>query len=247
MAVLCSNFQAQYSMKFIPTMLSTIVYMLFVSSHAVSISQSQSLSFGKTIVSPELASTRHKKNSIIIIVTTVSATLGVILAMYFIHRRYISDESKAKENTEKQLKDLDLPLFDLLIISTATNNFSLNNKIGQGGFGPVYKGKLVDGQEIAVKKLSSRAFGGDQIEGNTNKVEGTCGYMAPEYAVDGLFSIKSDVFSFGILLLEIICGNKNRALCHGNQTLNLVGYSVVRATISRGYANHDHSNSNVRE
>jgi len=48
--------------------------------------------------------------------------------------------------------------------------------------------------------------------------------MAPEYAVDGLYSIKSDVFSFGILLLEIICGNKNRALCHGNQTLNLVGY-----------------------
>jgi hypothetical protein len=48
--------------------------------------------------------------------------------------------------------------------------------------------------------------------------------MAPEYAVDGKFSIKSDVFSFGVLLLEIICGNKNRALCHGNETLNLVGY-----------------------
>ena len=41
------------------------------------------------------------------------------------------------------------------------------------------------------------------------------GYMALEYAVDGLFSIKYDVFSFGILLLEIICGSKNRALCHG--------------------------------
>uniref|UniRef100_A0A0R0KKE4 Protein kinase domain-containing protein n=2 Tax=Glycine max TaxID=3847 RepID=A0A0R0KKE4_SOYBN len=71
----------------------------------------------------------------------------------------------------------------------------------------------------------ARAFGGDQIEGNTNRVVGTYGYMAPEYAVDGLFSIKSDVFSFGILLLEIICGNKNRALCHRNQTLNLVGYA----------------------
>jgi len=48
------------------------------------------------------------------------------------------------------------------------------------------------------------------------------GYMAPKHVVDGLYSIKSDVFSFGILLLEIISGNKNRALCHGNQTLNLV-------------------------
>jgi serine/threonine protein kinase len=55
----------------------------------------------------------------------------------------------------------------------------------------------------------------------------TSGYMAPEYAVDGKFSIKSDVFSFGVLLLEIICGNKNRALCHGNETLNLVGYVSI--------------------
>ena len=35
------------------------------------------------------------------------------------------------------------------------------------------------------------------------------GYMAPEYAMEGLFSIKSDVFSFGVLLLEIISGKKN--------------------------------------
>ncbi|KAL2327899.1 hypothetical protein Fmac_021326 [Flemingia macrophylla] len=63
------------------------------------------------------------------------------------------------------------------------------------------------------------------IFGNTNRVIGTFGYMAPEYAVDGLFSIKSDVFSFGILVIEIICGNKNRALFHGNRTLNLVGYA----------------------
>ena len=34
---------------------------------------------------------------------------------------------------------MDLPLFNLQTISSATNNFSLNNKIGQGGFGSVYK------------------------------------------------------------------------------------------------------------
>ncbi|KAL3016947.1 hypothetical protein AAZX31_06G245200 [Glycine max] len=48
--------------------------------------------------------------------------------------------------------------------------------------------------------------------------------MTPEYAVDGQFSIKSDVFNFGILLLEIVCGIKTN-LCHKYQTLNLVGYA----------------------
>ena len=35
------------------------------------------------------------------------------------------------------------------------------------------------------------------------------GYMAPEYVMHGQFSIKSDVFSFGVLLLEIVSGQKN--------------------------------------
>ena len=36
-------------------------------------------------------------------------------------------------------EDLELPLFNLPEITTATDNFSVNNKLGQGGFGPVYK------------------------------------------------------------------------------------------------------------
>jgi hypothetical protein len=52
--------------------------------------------------------------------------------------------------------------------------------------------------------------------------------MAPEYAIDGLFSIKSDVFSFGILLLEILSGKKNRGVFHSDQSLNLIGRVSVQ-------------------
>lgn len=48
--------------------------------------------------------------------------------------------------------------------------------------------------------------------------------MSPEYAVDGLFSMKSDVFSFGVLVLEIVSGKKNRGFSHPDHSLNLLGH-----------------------
>ncbi|TQE10507.1 hypothetical protein C1H46_003845 [Malus baccata] len=49
----------------------------------------------------------------------------------------------------------ELLIYDFESILVATDNFSTENKLGQGGFGPVYKGKLAEGKEIAVKRLSS--------------------------------------------------------------------------------------------
>ena len=50
------------------------------------------------------------------------------------------------------------------------------------------------------------------------------GYMSPEYAMNGIVSIKIDVFSFGVLLLEIMSGMKNNSRYHFEYPLNLVGY-----------------------
>ncbi|KAL8127223.1 hypothetical protein AgCh_014219 [Apium graveolens] len=51
-------------------------------------------------------------------------------------------------------EDLELPLFDITTLTTATNGFSKNCMLGEGGFGPVYKGLHDEGKEIAVKRLS---------------------------------------------------------------------------------------------
>ena len=50
------------------------------------------------------------------------------------------------------------------------------------------------------------------------------GYMSPEYAMQGIYSGKSDVFSFGVLMLEIISGRKNNSFYSDHRVLNLVGY-----------------------
>lgn len=50
------------------------------------------------------------------------------------------------------------------------------------------------------------------------------GYMSPEYALDGFFSIKSDVFSFGVVLLEILSGKKNTGFFRSQQISSLLGY-----------------------
>ena len=50
------------------------------------------------------------------------------------------------------------------------------------------------------------------------------GYMSPEYAMKGIVSMKVDVFSFGVLLLEIISGKKNNSFHHCGQQMSLIGY-----------------------
>ncbi|RVW68937.1 G-type lectin S-receptor-like serine/threonine-protein kinase SD1-1 [Vitis vinifera] len=67
------------------------------------------------------------------------------------------------------------------------------------------------------------------METRTKRIVGTYGYMSPEYVIDGHFSIKLDVFSFGVLLLEIVSGKKNRGFSHPDHHHNLLGHVSMAA------------------
>ncbi|MQM23524.1 hypothetical protein Taro_056589, partial [Colocasia esculenta] len=71
----------------------------------------------------------------------------------------------------------------------------------------------------------ARIFQSNQDKGNTQKVVGTYGYMSPEYALNGVFSEKSDVFGFGVILLEIITGIRSTGFYPESNSHSLFAYA----------------------
>ncbi|KAK8646112.1 hypothetical protein V6N13_119908 [Hibiscus sabdariffa] len=168
---------------------------------------------------------------------------------------------RREPSREQVLRGLDLQagFFTFKQMKAATNNFDIANKIGEGGFGAVYKGILLDGpeesqlkldwptrqkiclsiakglaflhEESSLKivhrdikttnvlldrdlnaKISDFGLAKFDEEENTHistRIAGTIGYMAPEYALWGYLTYKADVYSFGIVALEIVAGKNN--------------------------------------
>nr|XP_023890052.1 cysteine-rich receptor-like protein kinase 10 [Quercus suber] len=285
-----------------------------------------------TTTSPPLTNTtttaegnpRNTLWMVIIIVASVAFVVLIVSICICVYLRVSSPREKAAENIDEEIPSVESLQFDFSTISAATDDFSEANKLGQGGFGAVYKGTLYNGQDVAVKRLSTNSGQGDlefknevllvaklqhrnlvrllgfcmernerlliyefvpntsldhflfdpikrvhlnwekrykiiggiargllylhedsrlriihrdlkasnilldeemnakisdfgmaklflldQTQSNTSRIVGTYGYMAPEYAMHGQFSVKSDVFSFGVLVLEIVCGQRN--------------------------------------
>nr|GMC54416.1 G-type lectin S-receptor-like serine/threonine-protein kinase At4g27290 [Ipomoea batatas] len=110
------------------------------------------LASSEVIAGPNHSSSMGRKTKIIVLcllLPVVIVLLGVLLSWYFCRNK------KTEESLEEELE---LPMFDWSVMLRATNNFS--NKIGQGGFGVVYKGVLDGGEEIAVKRLSKNSVQG---------------------------------------------------------------------------------------
>ncbi|KAK9116137.1 hypothetical protein Sjap_015084 [Stephania japonica] len=79
--------------------------------------------------------------------------------------------SKSSKTVSGEIWNVELPIFSFSSVSTATNNFSNANKIGQGGFGPVYKGTLQNGHEVAIKRLSARSSQGlEELKNETTLI-----------------------------------------------------------------------------
>ncbi|XP_042508629.1 putative cysteine-rich receptor-like protein kinase 20 isoform X4 [Macadamia integrifolia] len=78
----------------------------------------------------------------------------------------------------------------------------------------------------------ARLFVVDQSRVNTNRVVGTFGYMAPEYIIQGQVSVQIDVFSFGVLLLEIVTGQRssNVGQSDGSMAGGLLSYAWKKWT-----------------
>ncbi|KAL9297002.1 hypothetical protein ACSQ67_022898 [Phaseolus vulgaris] len=280
------------------------------------------------------------RTAIIIVVPTVI----VVLVLLIVIGRYLRRKARQNLLAEDDGDDDEIGMveslqFNLNTIQVATSNFSDSNKLGEGGFGSVYQGKLSNGQVIAVKRLSRNSGQGDlefknevlllaklqhrnlvrllgfslqgrekllvyefvpnksldyfifdptekaqldwdtrykiiigiargllylhqdsrlriihrdlkasnilldkemipkisdfgiarlmtagQTQENTSRVVGTFGYMAPEYIMQGQFSVKSDVFSFGVLVLEIVSGQKNHGVRHEKNGEGLLSF-----------------------
>ncbi|RVW79024.1 putative LRR receptor-like serine/threonine-protein kinase [Vitis vinifera] len=157
----------------------------------------------------------------------------------------------------KDLRRLDLQtgLFTLRQIKAATNNFNAANKIGEGGFGPVYKGQLSNGTLIAVKQLSSKSRQGNRefvneigiISGlqhpNLVKLYGCCiertqlllvyEYMENNSLARALFGAETSVPILDWATRQKICIGLARGLAflHEESTLKIVHRDIKAANV----------------
>ncbi|XVE87852.1 hypothetical protein DITRI_Ditri19aG0021500 [Diplodiscus trichospermus] len=103
---------------------------------------------------------------IIVVPIVIFVVVGMLVAVVLLRRRKKTKQDDQSPSPISKREDdgshENSLQFDFNAVRVATDNFSDTNMLGQGGFGAVYKGKLEDGQEIAVKRLSGNSSQGQQ-------------------------------------------------------------------------------------
>ncbi|XP_059635640.1 receptor-like serine/threonine-protein kinase SD1-8 [Cornus florida] len=132
-------------------------------------SSNQKLYIRVTASDLELISNSKKIKTLVLVMIVVSVAIVMLLvASCIIWKKKARRQGMLSESQARDEENMELPIFNMITIAEATNNFSDLNKIGEGGFGPVYKrecscvsvldkGQLASGQEIAVKRLSENS------------------------------------------------------------------------------------------
>ncbi|KAB2618778.1 cysteine-rich receptor-like protein kinase 19 [Pyrus ussuriensis x Pyrus communis] len=113
---------------------------------------------------------QNKRRLLVIVLTTIASVILVLgSALSYFRMRLHKSKAKESESRANDIADTagkfnsnvpNLKIFSNADVGAATGGFSIENKLGEGGYGPVYKGVLPDGQEIAVKKLSKASTQG---------------------------------------------------------------------------------------
>ncbi|CAL5064772.1 unnamed protein product [Urochloa decumbens] len=103
-----------------------------------------------------------KRSSRVSIALVIGIPVTAIFTALIVGFYCIKKRRKSLMHKELRALDLQIGSFTLRQIKAATRNFDAANKIGEGGFGSVYKGLLSDGTIIAVKQLSSRSKQGNR-------------------------------------------------------------------------------------
>ncbi|XP_031130881.1 cysteine-rich receptor-like protein kinase 10 [Ipomoea triloba] len=158
-----------------------------------------------------------------LIIATVIPAIGIILLFIsifcFLRVRNVKKRSTIVQTTDVTTVSVEESTqYDFATIKAITNDFSTENKIGEGGYGSVYQGMLPTGQEVAVKRLSRSSGQGAQEFKNEVEVVAklqhrnlVSGYMPTDYAMHGEFSVKSDAWeqwrdSWPLKILDLALG-----------------------------------------